>query len=494
MHRGPGMPDAHRACARDVTGPCIRASSEAVSTHDVKPWGGRFDKPTDQVVEAFTSSIGGDRHIALDDVEGSIAHATMLGDTGIVSVADRDQLVAGLVRVRAELEAGTFPWDAALEDVHMNVERRLGAFVGRELAGRLHTARSRNDQVALDERLYLRRRMREVTGRLVELERALVAQAKRHVGTLMPGYTHLQRAQPVRLAHHLLAYREMFARDRGRVADALARALVSPLGAGALAGTPHPIDRHRVAELLGFSGVTASSLDSVADRDALLEVMSAASISMVHLSRLSEELVLWSTAEFGFIEIDDAFTTGSSMMPQKKNPDVAELVRGKCGRVIGDLVALLVTMKALPLAYNRDMQEDKPALYDAVDTWSASLEVTARMIPAITFREDRLRAALRDGYVTATELADHLAMRGVPFREAHAIVGKIVGHCVQTKKTLDDLDLAALRAFDPRFGDDALSWIDVERAVERRDVPGGPARRRVEEALARAEAELAALG
>ena len=353
-----------------------------------KPWGGRFSQPTDAVVERFTSSIEGDKRIAFEDVEGSIAHATMLGEAGIVSGDDAEQMRQGLAKVRAELEAGTFPWNPQLEDVHMNVERRLAHFVGDDIAGRLHTARSRNDQVALDARLYLRRRGAEIRGHLIDLEQALVHQARAHLDTLMPGYTHLQRGQPVRLAHHLLAYREMFKRDRGRLEDALARALVSPLGSGALAGSPHPIRRERVAELLDLPAITANSMDAVADRDAFLEMMSASAISMVHLSRLAEELVLWSTAEFGFIEISDAFTTGSSMMPQKKNPDVAELVRGKCGRVIGDLVALLTTMKALPLTYNRDQQEDKPPLYDSLDTWSASLEVTARMIPSISFRQE----------------------------------------------------------------------------------------------------------
>ena len=459
-----------------------------------KPWGGRFTAPTDVVVEAFTSSIEDDRNIALEDVEGSIAHATMLAEVGIVSKEDGAAMVRGLEQIRGEVERGELVLDPAFEDVHMNIERRLGALVGEDVAGRLHTGRSRNDQVALDSRLYLKRKLGEIGDRLAELQRALIAQARRHVDTVMPGYTHLQRAQPVRLAHHLLAYREMFERDRQRVRDALGRALVSPLGSGALAGTTHPIDRQRVAELLGLAGVTANSMDAVGDRDAFLEAMSAAAISMVHLSRLAEELVLWSTAEFGFIEIADAFTTGSSMMPQKKNPDVAELVRGRSGRVIGDLVALLVTLKALPLTYNRDMQEDKPPLYDALKTWSACLEVMARMVPAITFRTERLRAALREGFATATELADHLVTRGVPFREAHHVVGRIVGHCVAAGKVLEELSVEEYRGFSPAFGDDVLAWIDVERALERRDLPGAPARRRVEEALARAEAELAALG
>lgn len=458
-----------------------------------KPWGGRFERPTDALVEAFTSTIVEDRHIALEDVEGSIAHATMLGEAGIIPTADAEKLVEGLGEIRKELESGRFPWNRAYEDVHMNVERRLADLVGEETAGRLHTARSRNDQVALDSRLYLKRKLGEVQNALAALERALVSQARSHVDTLLPGYTHLQRAQPVRLAHHLLAYREMFARDRARVDDALSRIDLSPLGSGAIAGTPHPIDRARVAELLGLAGVTTNSMDAVADRDHFLETMSAAAISMVHLSRLAEELVLWSSAEFRFIEIDDAFTTGSSMMPQKKNPDVAELVRGKTGRVVGDLVALLTTVKALPLTYNRDLQEDKPPLYSSLGTWLASLEVTARMIPAITFDAARMKEALRHGFATATELADHLVTRGVPFREAHEVVGKIVAGCLKRDQVLDDLSLDDLRRAHPAFGDDALEWIDPENAVERRDLVGGPARQRVLDAIAGAEAELDAL-
>lgn len=456
-----------------------------------KPWGGRFTQDVNALAQAFSGSIETDQHIALDDVEGSLAHAQMLTEAGLIGAEHGRQIHEGLLAVRAELLAGRFPWDPALEDVHMNVERRLAHFAGEDAAGRLHTARSRNDQVALDARLFLRRRLSEIRGHLVALERALVAQAEAHVETLLPGYTHLQRAQPVRLAHHLLAYREMMKRDRGRIDDLLRRALVSPLGSGALAGTPHPIRRERVAELLGLHGITANSLDAVSDRDAMLEAMSAASISMMHLSRLSEELVLWSTLEFGFIEIGDAFTTGSSMMPQKKNPDMAELVRGKCGRVVGDLVALLVTMKGLPLSYNRDMQEDKPALVDALDTWSSSLAITAAMIPAITFKVEAMRRALADGYVTATELADYLVTKGVPFRDAHHVVGRIVGACVASRRRLEALSLEELQGHHPAFEADAFQWIDPEQAVERRQVPGGPARAFVEQALRAAREELA---
>jgi argininosuccinate lyase len=376
----------------------------------------------------------------------------------------------------------------------MNVERRLATLTGDEVAGKLHTARSRNDQVALDARLYTRRMLRGIRAHVVDLERALVDQAELHLDTLMPGYTHLQRGQPVRLAHHLMAYREMFARDRGRVDDVLKRLDRSPLGSGALAGTPHPIRRERVAELLGFSGVTTNSMDAVADRDYMLEAMSASAISMVHLSRFAEELILWCSAEFGFAQISDAFTTGSSMMPQKKNPDVAELVRGKTGRVVGDLVGLLVTMKGLPLTYNRDMQEDKPPLYDSLSTWRASVEVMARMIPEVTFDRERLSAALVEGFVTATELADYLVTRGVPFREAHAVVGRLVGECAREDRRLDEIGAEALGRFHPALGEAALGWLDPEQAVERRDVVGGPARGRVMAEIDRARAELEALG
>jgi argininosuccinate lyase len=460
----------------------------------VKPWGGRFSQPTDALVESFGSSIDDDRHIALDDVDGSIAHATMLTEAGLLTEDEGQAILQGLNEIRTELAEDRFPWEPAYEDVHMNVERRLATLTGDEVAGKLHTARSRNDQVALDARLYTRRMLRGIRAHVVDLERALVDQAELHLDTLMPGYTHLQRGQPVRLAHHLMAYREMFARDRGRVDDVLKRLDRSPLGSGALAGTPHPIRRERVAELLGFSGVTTNSMDAVADRDYMLEAMSASAISMVHLSRFAEELILWCSAEFGFAQISDAFTTGSSMMPQKKNPDVAELVRGKTGRVVGDLVGLLVTMKGLPLTYNRDMQEDKPPLYDSLSTWRASVEVMARMIPEVTFDRERLSAALVEGFVTATELADYLVTRGVPFREAHAVVGRLVGECAREDRRLDEIGAEALGRFHPALGEAALGWLDPEQAVERRDVVGGPARGRVMAEIDRARAELEALG
>ncbi len=361
----------------------------------------------------------------------------------------------------------------------MNVERRLAHHVGEEIAGKLHTARSRNDQVATDARLYIKRRLQAAEVGLKALQESLLDLAEAHVDTLMPGYTHLQRGQPVRLAHHLLAYQQMFSRDLERLKDAFKRVDVSPLGSGALAGTPHPILRERSAELLGFSGVTLNSMDAVASRDHFLESMSLSSISMLHLSRLAEELVLWSSSEFGFIEIGDAFATGSSMMPQKKNPDVAELVRGKCGRVIGDLVALMTTIKALPLTYNRDLQEDKPPLYDSLDTWVACLEVTARMLKVTHFKKERLAEALVKGFVNATELADYLVTKDVPFRKAHEVVGQVVGHCVKQGLQLDQLSLSQLQGFSSQFEADVSNWLDMERAVERRQVTGGPAKAEV---------------
>jgi argininosuccinate lyase len=447
-----------------------------------KPWGGRFEGTTDALVEAFSSSIDGDRNIAEDDVRGSLAHARMLGEAGLLGGDEVEALSRGLRQIHDELVQDRFPWRAELEDVHMNVETRLRELVG-EVAGKLHTARSRNDQVATDARLYVRRRMGEADAALADLQSGLLNQAEAHVETLLPGYTHLQRAQPVRLAHHLLAYYEMFDRDRDRVADVVRRLAPCPLGSGALAGTPHPILRHRSAELLGFPDVTVNSMDAVSDRDFMVEALGAASLSMIHLSRWAEELVLWSSTEFGFVNIGDAFTTGSSMMPQKKNPDVAELVRGKVGRVVGAQVSLLMTLKGLPMTYNRDLQEDKPPLYDGLSTWIDALEVSARMMPEVEFNRDRMRAALSDGFVTATELADYLTSQGVPFREAHAVVGRLVGTLVKEGRRLESLGPDDLTAHDSRFGPEAVEWLDVDRAVERRDLPGGPARDRVRAAL-----------
>ncbi len=439
-----------------------------------KPWGGRFQEATDAAVEAFTASVHYDRRLALYDIAGSIAHATMLGKVGLLTADEMATLVRGLEQVREEVETGRFEWRADLEDVHMNVEHRLTVFVG-EVGGKLHTARSRNDQVALDLRLYLRDAIDRLRAGAADLQRAFGEVAARHVDAVMPGYTHLQRAQPVLFAHHLLAYHEMLDRDRGRLADARRRINVLPLGAGALAGTPLPIDRHEVARLLGFDGVSANSLDTVADRDGPLEVLAALAILQVHLSRLAEELVLWSSSEFGFVELADAFATGSSMMPQKKNPDVAELVRGKTGRVVGALVALLTLVKGLPLSYNRDLQEDKEPLFDAVDTVEACLRVLPPLLRTMTVHEEQMRAATEGGFLTATDAADYLALKGVPFRRAHEVVGRLVAEAIRRGVELDDLPLEAFRSAAPEFGPDVYEVLDVERSVAARRSHGGTA-------------------
>ena len=439
-----------------------------------KPWGGRFRDATDAAVEAFTASVHYDRRLALYDIAGSIAHATMLGKVGLLTGDEAATLVRGLEQVREEVEAGRFEWRADLEDVHMNIEHRLTVLVG-EVGGKLHTARSRNDQVALDLRLYLRDAIDRLRAGAAELQRALGEVAARHVDAVMPGYTHLQRAQPVLFAHHLLAYHEMLERDRGRLADARRRINLLPLGAGALAGSPLPIDPNEVARLLGFDGVGANSLDTVADRDGPLEVLAALAILQVHLSRLAEELVVWSSSEFRFIELADAFATGSSMMPQKKNPDVAELVRGKTGRTVGALVALLTLVKGLPLSYNRDLQEDKEPLFDAVDTALACLGVLPPLLRTMTVHEEQMRVATEGGFLTATDAADYLVLKGVPFRRAHEIVGGLVAEAIRRGEELRDLPLEAFQSAAPEFGPDVYGVLEVERSVAARRSPGGTA-------------------
>jgi argininosuccinate lyase len=437
----------------------------------------------------MNASVGFDWRLLTHDVAGSIAHARMLARQGIIPAADADRIIAGLREVEKELREATVALDPTLEDIHMNVEARLRDKIG-EAAGRLHTARSRNDQVALDLRLYALAWCGRILAALDELRRALLDQAKQHVDTLAPGYTHLQRAQPVRLAHHLLAYVEMLGRDRGRFLDAARRADQSPLGSGALAGTTFPIDREGVAKDLGFSGVTRNSLDAVGDRDFAVEVAAAAALTQVHLSRLGEELVLWASAEFGFVELPEGYSSGSSMMPQKKNPDIAELVRAKTGRVVGDLVALLTVIKGLPLAYNKDLQETQEPLYDAVETVAASLEVTAGMVRGLRFRPERLARAVAEGHLLATELADYLAAKGVPFRKAHDVAGALVRKALERGVELDALPLADLQAEAPGFAADVAEWLEPLRAVDRRVAPGGPARDRVVEEIARLEKDL----
>ncbi len=454
-----------------------------------KLWGGRFREGTDPAVERFSASIHFDRALARYDVRVSRAHARMLGSAGLLSPAEATSLLAGLSAVAEEIEAGSFPLDPGLEDIHMGIEARLAELVG-PVAGRLHAGRSRNDQVATDLLLYLRDAGRAAERGIQELRRVLVARAKEHLDTVLPGYTHLQRAQPVRLAHHWLAHAEALGRDAGRFADLRGRLQRSPLGSGALAGSTLPLDRERTARELGFEGPTRNSLDAVASRDAALEFLAAAAICMVGLSRLAEELVLWSSAEFGFVELADRFATGSSLMPQKKNPDVPELVRGKSGRAIGNLVALLTVMKGLPLSYNRDMQEDKEPVFDSAATLRDCLEVTAGALASLRVDADRMARAADDPLLLATDLAEALVCAHVPFREAHEAVGRIVAHCVEKDLDLRKLSREELRAFHPAFPAGAAELANLERALEARAQPGATARARVAEALAEAEREV----
>ena len=448
----------------------------------MKPWGGRFREPTDPTAERFTASLDFDRRLGLHDVAGSVAWARALARAGVLSTSERDVIVRGLDAVREELVKGTFPFRAELEDIHMNVERRLQELVG-EVGGKLHTGRSRNDQIVLDERLYAKTVVTEVAEGLRRVQAALVARAAETLEAPMPGYTHLQRAQPIVLAHHLLAYVFMLQRDRERFAGCAARADVLPLGAGALAGTAFPIDRETLAQDLGFGAVAPNSLDAVSDRDYVLEFLAAAAITGMHLSRLAADLTLWATAEFGFVEFADAFATGSSIMPQKKNPDVAELVRGKTGRLYGNLVAVLTTMKGLPLAYNSDMQEDKEPWFDSVDTLEAILGVLPPLLASLVFRTDRMRQAAGEDFATATDLADYLVRKGLPFRQAHEVVGRVVRHAVETGRALDALGRDELAQFSPLFDDDVQAAITVDASLRARAVTGGTAPQAVRRAL-----------
>ncbi len=456
----------------------------------MKQWGGRFSKAASASAEAFGASLPFDVRLYAEDILGSLAHCRMLARQGILPLATAQRIAAGLGAVWAEFQAGDVALDPAWEDVHTLVEGRLAAHVGED-AGRLHTARSRNDQVALDLRLFARAAIVEQVAALAALQRALLERARAYPDAVMPGYTHLQRAQPVLLAHHLLAYVAMAARDIARLRDAYRRVNVLPLGAGALAGVPYPIDRAYVAALLAFDDVAANSLDAVADRDFAVETAAALALTQAHLSQLGEQWVLWASAEFGFVEIDEAYATGSSIMPQKRNPDVAELVRGKAGRVYGDLVGLLTVLKGLPLAYNKDLQEDKEALFDAVDTVLACTRIAAEMVAATTFRTERMAAAASADFSTATDLAYHLAQRGVPFRVAHRVVGEIVRYCQAAGRDLPDLTLEELRRFSPAFEADAVG-ITAERAVAARTSLGGTAPACVAAALAEAAHQVAA--
>ena len=454
-----------------------------------KPWDGRFTGETGKSVEDFTSSLSFDKRLYRQDIAGSVAHARMLGRQGIIPLAEAEEIIRGLNEIAAEIEAGEFPFEAAQEDIHMAVESRLIAKLG-EVGGKLHTARSRNDQVALDLRLYLAAEVENLIAALTGLRRAGVGLARRHLNLILPGYTHLQRAQPILLAHHLLAYDKMWRRDLMRLSEAQARIRVSPLGAAALAGTGFPIDPQFTADQLGFPEVFRNSLDAVSDRDFILEFLSHASIIMIHLSRLSEELILWSSSEFGFVALPDAYATGSSIMPQKKNPDVPELIRGKSGRVAGHLMGLLMVLKGLTLAYNRDLQEDKEAVFDSVDTVMAALTLMTGLLTELTVRPERMAAALKGGFLTATDMADYLVTRGVPFRSAHAQVGRTVRYAESQGRELGELTLKEIQKFAPQAREELSRWLTSEHAVSRRRSPGGTAPERVAEALARAEAEL----
>ena len=448
----------------------------------MKLWGGRFSKATDGLVDDFNSSISFDKRLYRQDILGSIAHATMLGEQGIIPEADAEAIVAGLKGILADAEAGRIEWMVDAEDIHMNVETILTERIG-EAGKRLHTGRSRNDQVALDMRMYARDTAREIQELLGALVETLCGLAEKHTRTVMPGYTHLQKAQPITLAHHLMAYAEMFLRDRKRFRAAEEAADVMPLGSGALAGTTYPLNRERVAELLGFSRISRNSLDAVSDRDFALDWLSAASVAMAHLSRFAEELILWSSHEFRFVEMDDAFSTGSSIMPQKKNPDVAELIRGKTGRVYGDLMGLLTVMKGIPLAYDKDMQEDKESFFDARDTLVKCLTVFTAMLTTLTFRADVMEKGAAGGFTNATDCADYLVKKGLPFRDAHRAVGELVAICAAGDKALDQLTLPEMQAVCPLFADDVYEAISLQTCVSARRVPGGPAEEAVLQAI-----------
>lgn len=439
-----------------------------------KLWGGRFSKDSDKLMEDFHSSISFDQKLYYWDIQGSIAHATMLGNVGVITKEEAATLVAGLREILEEIEAGKVHFNPADEDIHMNMEVLLTEKVG-DVGKKLHTGRSRNDQVAVDMRMYLRHEVLTIQAQLLEFLETLLAIAKKHLETAMPGYTHLQRAQPITLGHHIMAYFEMFKRDYQRLDSWLDRNNIMPLGSGALAGTTFPLDRNETAAALHFDGPCLNSLDGVSDRDFALEFLADASISMMHLSRFCEEVILWASQEFAFIDLDDAYSTGSSIMPQKKNPDVAELVRGKTGRVYGALMALLTTMKGLPLAYNKDMQEDKEPVFDAIDTVELCLPVFSAMIDTLTVNRANMRKAANGGFISATDCADYLAKKGMPFREAYGIVGKLVGHCVDTGHSLETLPLEEYKKVSEYFEEDVYDALSLETCVNGRKVYGGPA-------------------
>lgn len=453
-----------------------------------KTWGGRFKEETDALVNRFNASIGFDRRLYAQDILGSIAHARMLARQGIIREEEAARMIEALGEIKRGIERGEIPFSDDFEDIHTLVEKNLIERIG-ALGEKLHTGRSRNDQVALDIRLYVRDVIQEAIVLIGRVQESLIELGEKNVGLIMPGYTHLQRAQPVLVAHHLLAYVEMLGRDRARLAEGLRRVNVLPLGSAALAGSTFPLDREGVARELGFEGVSRNSMDAVSDRDFILEFLFAAATVMMHLSRMSEELIIWSSQEFGFITISDGFCTGSSIMPQKKNPDVPELIRGKTGRVYGHLMGLLTTMKGLPLTYNKDMQEDKEGLFDAADTLTLCLEIMARLLREVTFNAERLKAAAAEGYLVATDLADYLVGKGVTFREAHGVVGRMVLHAMERGLELHELPLEEMKSFSRVIDEQVYGWLSAEACVARRKLTGGTGPERVREALAAARKE-----
>ena len=455
----------------------------------MKLWGGRFAKGTNVMVDDFNSSIRFDERLYKHDIQGSIAHVTMLAKQEIINDSERDSIIAGLNALLEEIEAGQVTFNISEEDIHMNLEKLLIEKIG-DVGKKMHTGRSRNDQVALDIRLYMRDELKIVDGMIMNLQEVLISMAKDHLTTIMPSYTHLQKAQPITFAHHLMAYFEMLKRDRARIEDTLKRMNQLPLGAGALATTTYPLDRYYTAELLGFDGVCLNSLDAVSDRDFLIESLGAFSTLMMHLSRFSEEIILWCSNEFQFIELDDAYSTGSSIMPQKKNPDIAELVRGKTGRVYGSLMGLLTTMKSLPLAYNKDMQEDKEGIFDALDTVKMCLPIFTDMLKTSKVNKAQMYKGAGGGFTNATDAADYLVKKGMAFRDAHEVIGKMVLYCVNKSKTLEELTLEEYKELSPVFEADVFEAISLETCVNQRKVIGGPAKEVMEEVIAINEAYL----
>ncbi len=454
-----------------------------------KLWGGRFNQSTERLVEDFTESVSYDRRLYRQDIRGSIAHARMLGERGIIPQKDAQRIIEGLEKILKEIDAGRFEWKKELEDVHMNIEKALTDMIG-PAGGRLHTARSRNDQVATDFRLFIKDEIKELDELLKGIQSAFIHQAEKYMGLIMPGFTHLQKAQPVLYSHHMLAYFEMFKRDRQRLSDCVRRVDVCPLGSAALAGTSYPIDRQMTARELGFSQVSPNSMDAVSDRDFALEFLFCLSVIMMHLSRLSEELIIWMSSEFSFVELPDAYCTGSSIMPQKKNPDVPELVRGKTGRVYGSLFALFTTLKGLPLTYNRDLQEDKEQLFDALDTVKSSLAVMTGVVEKMIPRVQNIARDTETGFLTATDLADYLVKKGLPFRQAHEVVGKAVARCIEHGAELHELDMEELRKLHELIDEDVLEVLSVEGSVRSRKCTGGTGHEPVKEALSEAKSWL----